>query len=140
MSCVVGNISVFCDFLMVDAIRQRSTWSIWSIGSYMKSNENNIREARRLKGMTQAALAKQLGVSANYICQLETGRRVPSLKTLSKIAAVLNVRAGSLLEKDLQTELEELSSRFDIHDILEGLKQVVEQYAPQTGSEVKTRQ
>lgn len=50
--------------------------------------------------MSQEELAAQVGVHKNYISQIETGRKVPSLKTLSKIAKQLEVPPNSLLSAD----------------------------------------
>lgn len=50
-----------------------------------------IKVARLQKGVSQAALAKCLGVSTSMICQYEIGKRKPKVETLSKIAGVLGV-------------------------------------------------
>ena len=46
----------------------------------------NVRRLRLKKGLSQAALAKQAGLSPNYIGTLERGVQNPSLKTLEKLA------------------------------------------------------
>ncbi len=50
-----------------------------------------IKVARLQKGVSQAALAKCLGVSTAMICQYEIGKRKPKVETLSKIAGALGV-------------------------------------------------
>lgn len=50
-----------------------------------------IKVARLQKGISQAALAKCLGVSTAMICQYEVGKRKPKVETLSKIAGALGV-------------------------------------------------
>lgn len=50
-----------------------------------------IKVARLQKGVSQAALAKCLGVSTSMICQYEIGKRKPKVETLSKIAGALGV-------------------------------------------------
>ena len=46
----------------------------------------NVRRIRLKKGLSQSALAKQAGLSANYIGTLERGIQNPSLKTLERLA------------------------------------------------------
>ena len=46
---------------------------------------------RLQKGVSQAALAKCLGVSAAMIYQYEVGKKKPKVETLSKIAGALGV-------------------------------------------------
>ena len=50
-----------------------------------------IREARQAMGMTQAELAKRLGVTYQNIGQWENGKRIPRVETLMKIGQALNV-------------------------------------------------
>ncbi len=63
-----------------------------------------VREAREAIGMSQAALARALGVSSSYLSSLERGRRSrdPRLSTLRSIAQVLGsaftARLGAWLE------------------------------------------
>lgn len=58
----------------------------------------NIRLNRDKVGMTQDELAEKAGISRNYISDLENNRYIPSVKTLSKIAKVLNMNLDFLLE------------------------------------------
>ena len=54
-------------------------------------------KAKRLQmGFTQLELAKKIGVSESYICQIEKGKMV-SIKQLEKIAHVLRCKAKDLL-------------------------------------------
>ena len=46
----------------------------------------NVRRLRLKKGLSQTALAKQAGLSPNYIGTLERGVQNPSLKTLERLA------------------------------------------------------
>ena len=50
-----------------------------------------LREFRRKAKITQAKLAERSGVSQGYIAHIESGRRVPSVKTAKKIADVLGI-------------------------------------------------
>ena len=46
-----------------------------------------IRKARTDLGLSQAAFARALGFSSEFISLLEADKRTPSLATLNKIAA-----------------------------------------------------
>ena len=50
-----------------------------------------LRALRKAKGATLRALAKACGRSPGYLSQIETGSVVPSLDTVSRIAAALDV-------------------------------------------------
>lgn len=57
----------------------------------------NIKEARKKSGLKQAELAKLVGVSENYITQIETGRKKPSLGLIDAISDALSVKISTLL-------------------------------------------
>jgi transcriptional regulator with XRE-family HTH domain len=57
-----------------------------------------VRRFRKMKELTQAALAKRVGVHRIYIAQIEAGTKTPSLPTLAKLAKALGVRVTALLE------------------------------------------
>lgn len=57
---------------------------------------SSIKSARMNKGLTQAELAKKLGMSPSYIGQYESGNRSPKPETLMKIAEALGVSPASL--------------------------------------------
>lgn len=59
-----------------------------------------IRQARATAGMTQADLAKLLGVTPQAISQYERGIKNPKTETLKKIAAALGVPWYELLSDD----------------------------------------
>ena len=59
----------------------------------------NIAYYRRLKGYTQVQLAQELGITANYLSQIECGRRNKySLHTLIMASEVLEVPLNSLCD------------------------------------------
>ena len=60
-----------------------------------------MREARRLRGLSQAGLADACGVSAPHISMIETGIRVsPTGETLRKLASGLGVSVDWLVGVD----------------------------------------
>ena len=60
---------------------------------------HNIKIERVIKNLTQAQLAELVGVHEKYIGVIEAGKQNMTLKTLSKIARVLNVDIISLFEQ-----------------------------------------
>lgn len=52
---------------------------------------NIIRERRLSLKITQKELSKKVGKSQQLICDIEAGRKNPSINTLFKIAKVLNL-------------------------------------------------
>lgn len=63
---------------------------------------DNIRRARQQHGMTQAALAEQLGVSDRAVSRWETGAAAPDIALLAQLALVLETSADALLGVDPQ--------------------------------------
>ena len=57
----------------------------------------NVRAAREHLGLTQLELAERLDVSAAYICQVESGRYVPGIRLVEKMADALGVAGHELL-------------------------------------------
>lgn len=52
---------------------------------------DRIKELRRELNMTQAEFAAKIGLSRNYIAQIEIGTKVPSDRTISDICREFNV-------------------------------------------------
>ena len=56
-----------------------------------------IRMIRKERGITQAALAKKLGISPVNISQIENGSRNPTVSTLQEIADALDVSLSAIM-------------------------------------------
>lgn len=50
-----------------------------------------IKKMRLEKGIKQIELARMAGISNTYLSDIESGRTIPSLKTLTKIARALGM-------------------------------------------------
>lgn len=61
---------------------------------------DNIRKLRSERQLSQAQLAKRLGVSDSIIALYETGERLPSLSSLIELARVFGVSTDFLLGID----------------------------------------
>lgn len=59
-----------------------------------------LKEVRRLKGMSLRDLARRVEVSASFLSQVEQGKCLPSLQTLGKISAALEVKTDYLLRNE----------------------------------------
>ncbi len=85
-----------------------------------------IKKARIDAGLTQKDLADQISLSSNYISQIEKDKKLPSLKTLFKIAKALKVKPEKLVKEDsLFIELSNLAKEHDISQVLAGLDKLV---------------
>lgn len=87
----------------------------------MRSSEK-IKNSRLQAGLTQKELAKRLGTSQQNIAQYESGKRVPKIETLQKIANALNVSVNEL-RSDNEIMLEKLSE--DISVAMDSFKQEI---------------
>ena len=50
-----------------------------------------IKKMRLEKGIKQIELARMAGISNTYLSDIESGRTIPSIKTLTKIARALGM-------------------------------------------------
>jgi transcriptional regulator with XRE-family HTH domain/quercetin dioxygenase-like cupin family protein len=58
----------------------------------------HIRQARLERGTTLRALAREIGVSASLVSQIETGKSQPSVSTLYAITTALGISVESLFD------------------------------------------
>lgn len=61
---------------------------------------NKITYYRNIKEMSQAELARKLGISASYLNRIEKGTKDPSLRLAIRIAHVLDVKLDDLFFVD----------------------------------------
>lgn len=73
-----------------------------------------VKEYRKQKKLTQEKLSELIGVDNGYISKLEVGQNFPSLKTLEKIADVLEIDLYKLFlyttekNKDFKSEINKI--------------------------------
>lgn len=65
---------------------------------------NNVRLIRRLKDISQEALALEAGISRVYMSGIESGTRAVSIDIMGKIADALNVEVADLLKTDYNVD------------------------------------
>ena len=91
-----------------------------------KFNEN-LREAREKKKMSQKDVADIIGVAKSTYSLYESGNREPNVNTIKKIADCLNVSADTLL--GLNDELTTLAAHFDGKEYTEDELNEIRQFA-----------
>jgi transcriptional regulator with XRE-family HTH domain len=62
----------------------------------------NLKRLRRLNGLSQEALAHDAGLDRTYVSDLEREVYAASVDTLAALAAVFNVTASQLIDKDYE--------------------------------------
>lgn len=65
-----------------------------------KLNERKIKEFRKRLNMTQQKLAEEIGVTAESVCQYESGKRSPSVDKLPLLAKALECEITDFFEKE----------------------------------------
>jgi len=76
-----------------------------------------IRHMRQVRGLTAVALAKHARVTSGFISQLEYSQTVPSLQTLERVAAALDVSLMYFfLEESRQPQVMRQRQRQLIHE------------------------
>lgn len=60
---------------------------------------HNIAYYRNKYRLTQEQLSELSGISADYLSEIERGKKIPSIKRLDKIADNLNIETYLLLMK-----------------------------------------
>ena len=59
---------------------------------------NNFKKARLIAGITQNELARRMNVTPGAVCHWETGRTMPDVAHLQKLAGELNTTVEKLLD------------------------------------------
>ena len=68
---------------------------------------------RKQEGLTQSELAEKLGVSDNFVGQIERGQNAPSLENLVRIANTLKVEVGDLFGGKSTPKVSELPLKME---------------------------
>lgn len=81
-----------------------------------------IAEARVKYDLTQEQLAEKIGKTSQFISNIETGKRKPSLSTLLNIAKVLNLSLDYLIyDNDIEEKIRDDIYMKQIYKQLESL-------------------
>ena len=79
-----------------------------------RSFGKHVRSLRKARGLTQEVIAERSGLSADTIRRLEHGSFSPSLDTLSKLCAGLDLRLSTLFESFELGETDECRELIDL--------------------------
>lgn len=60
--------------------------------------DKGLRLIRGLYGLNQSQLAKKLGISQSFLCEVESGKKQPSLEFLENYAKVFGLSLSSLVK------------------------------------------
>lgn len=69
-----------------------------AVANAILDGEQPVKAWREHRGLTQEALAANVGISKAYLCQIETRKRVGALKTLRAITDALAISMNELRE------------------------------------------
>ncbi len=81
-----------------------------------------LKMLRVERGLTQAQLAKMLGVSPSAIGMYEQGRREPDNKTISRLALLFNVTTDFMLGVDHSPQMKQTK---DFSDFLDDVRELM---------------
>ena len=68
--------------------------------SYLDTMRNRVREARAQRGMSQADVAAELGVSRQTVISIENGRYSPSLPLAFRIARLFESTVDKMFDPE----------------------------------------
>lgn len=90
---------------------------------------NRLKSLRDDKGLTQADVAKVLGVSRTTYTQYETGKSEPDLATVNRLAEFFNVSVDWLLGRTtVRTPIETIAAHHDGEDWTEEELEDIERF------------
>lgn len=62
--------------------------------------KTNLKYYRKLRGLTQEALAEKINCNSKYISEIESRNKFPSAETIDAIARTLDIRVSQLFEEE----------------------------------------
>ena len=65
-----------------------------------------LRVLRERHGLSLKQLGDQLGVSKNFVWEIETGKKIPKVAMLNKICDAFNVRCDKLIRDEIELDNE----------------------------------
>ena len=83
-----------------------------------------IKEKRKTRGLTQELLAEKTRITPRYLSRLELGHQSPSIETLAKLTAVLEIELAEVFEvghlgtvKELRGKLQKMLNELDEQEL-----------------------
>jgi transcriptional regulator with XRE-family HTH domain len=75
---------------------------------------NALESYRKGEELSQSALAKVLGISPQSLCDLEKGRRIPSVKRAAKIAQLIGMSEKTWVKLAIQDMLRDADLEYNV--------------------------
>ena len=100
----------------------------------------NMKERRRILGLSQAALAERVNTSTHYIAMIELERKTPSLPMIERIAKALEIDSPEIIlmqsipEEALRTLQEKVLKSFN-QDFGNSVRGILHGINPATATE-----
>lgn len=94
----------------------------------------NVSIYRHQRKMTQDQLAESAGLSKQFICNIECGRGIPSLKSLVSLCCALNVSSDDLLHHSFMRDPDAPCTLRDDHSVF--VQTITDRLFPQTPTEI----
>lgn len=91
----------------------------------LKHLATKLKALRQEKGISQAELAWNSGISNTFLAEIETETKQPSLQSLIKLANALDVYPGDLLPTSTSSMEEILAYRSEIKELLISLSEEI---------------
>ena len=90
---------------------------------------DNLKSLRVKNKESQSSLAEKLGISVNYLSQLENNRKKPSLKLIEKMANIYQCSVSSLIETDrLKSDLRQVIDKEGLERVIATLNELLEEH------------
>ncbi|MFA4029650.1 MAG: hypothetical protein GDYSWBUE_000943 [Candidatus Fervidibacterota bacterium] len=87
-----------------------------------------LRQAREKEKLSQSQVAEMVGCTREYISMIESGRRIPKLKLLKRLAAIYKVDIRWLLEGKEEAEPDTFKMLPRAPEITQADKKVIEEF------------
>ena len=89
-----------------------------------------LKQLRKEKGMTQTALAGELGVSCGTVAMWETGKRRPQFETLNRLCDMFDTELSYIMGSSEQRKIpEEDIEQLGLWAIEDDLEDVIRKYS-----------
>jgi transcriptional regulator with XRE-family HTH domain len=89
-----------------------------------------VRRVRKDRGLTQRVLASRMNVPRTYISKVEMGRVIPTLETLGRFAAALDISVTYLLSDESERLRDDAIGRIMDDSFLAEIAQVADRLNP----------
>lgn len=86
---------------------------------------SNLKNFRTLRGLTQFRLAEKADISVGYLCDLESGKKWGTAKTITKLSNALGICPHQLFTKTENQNAQNIHT--DLAELSENLKNYIDE-------------